>query len=57
VNGRPPLVMDLESVRDDDHVWRFTGSEGCGRNCEVKLCGTALSRAVYRTLRELALTT
>src|SRR5436853_3000577 len=29
VNGHPPLILDLESVRDDDHVIAVYRIEGC----------------------------
>src|SRR2546425_2317701 len=29
VNGHPPLILDLESVRDDDHVIAVFRTNGC----------------------------
>jgi hypothetical protein len=41
----PPLMMDLEAVRDDDHVVARYRERGLwGANCEIKLCRAALPR-------------
>jgi len=42
INGYPPLVMDLEAVRDDDHVVALYREHDCGRHRQVELRGTAL---------------
>jgi len=56
VNGRPPLIVDLEAVRDDDHllaVYRDRGHWGAvGKS---KFAGLRYRAPVYRTLRELVL--
>jgi hypothetical protein len=56
VNGRPPLVMDLESVRDDDHVVVLYRERGLwGGIAKSNYAGLRFRAPVYRTLRELAL--
>ena len=56
VNGRPPLVMDLEGVRDDDHVVALYREEGLwGSIAKSNFAGLRFRAPVYRTLRELAL--
>jgi hypothetical protein len=56
VNGRPPLILDLESVRDVDHVIAVYRSNGCwGAIAKSNYAGLRFRSPVYRTLRELAL--
>jgi hypothetical protein len=56
VNGHPPLVMDLESVRDDDHVVALYRERGLwGGIAKSNFAGLRFRAPVYRTLRELAL--
>ena len=56
VNGRPPLLMDLESVRDDDHVVALYRENGLwGGIAKSNFAGIRFRAPVYRTLRELAL--
>jgi hypothetical protein len=56
VNGRPPLVMDLESVHDDDHVVAVYREGGLwGSIAKSNFAGLRFRAPVYRTLRELAL--
>jgi len=56
VGGRPPLILDLESVRDDDHVIAVYRSDGCwGAIAKSNYAGLRFRSPVYRTLRELAL--
>lgn len=56
VNGRPPLVMDLESVHDDDHVVAVYRERGLwGGIAKSNFAGLRFRAPVYRTLRELAL--
>lgn len=56
VNGYPPLVMDLESVRDDDHVVALYREGGLwGGIAKSNFAGLRFRAPVYRTLRELAL--
>jgi len=56
VNGRPPLLMDLEGVRDDDHVVALYREHGLwGGIAKSNFAGLRFRSPVYRTLRELAL--
>ena len=56
VNGHPPLVMDLEAVRDDDHVIALYRERGLwGGIAKSNYAGLRFRAPVYRTLRELAL--
>jgi len=56
VNGRAPLILALESVRDDDHVIAIYRSNGCwGAIAKSNYAGLQFRSPVYRTLRELAL--
>jgi hypothetical protein len=56
VNGRPPLVMDLEAVRDDDHVIALYRERGLwGGIAKSNYAGLRFRAPIYRTLRELAL--
>ena len=56
VNGHPPLLMDLESVRDDDHVVALYRERGLwGGVAKSNFAGLRFRAPVYRTLRELAI--
>lgn len=56
VNGRPPLLVDLEAVRDDDHVLAVYRDRGLwGAVATSKFAGLRFRAAVYRTLRELVM--
>ena len=56
MNGFPPLIFDLESVRDDDHVIAIYKTNGCwGAIAKSNYSGLRFRSPVYRTLRELAL--
>ena len=56
VNGRPPLVMDLGAVRDDDHVVALFCEHGLwGGIAKSNYAGLRFRAPVYRTLRELAI--
>jgi hypothetical protein len=56
VNGRPPLLMDLESVHDDDHVLAIYREGGLwGSIAKSNFAGLRFRAPVYRTPRELAL--
>ncbi len=56
VNGRPALLMDLESVHDDDHVVALYRENGLwGSIAKSNFAGIRFRAPVYRTLRELAL--
>jgi hypothetical protein len=55
VNGQPPLLMDLESVHDDDHVVALYRERGLwGGIAKSNFAGLRFRPPVYRTLRELA---
>jgi hypothetical protein len=54
-NGRPPLILDLASVRDDDHVIAIYRANDCwGAIAKSNYAGLQFRSPVYRTLRELA---
>lgn len=56
VNGRPPLVVDLEAVRDDDHVLTvFRDRSLWGAVALSKFAGLRFRAPVYWTLRELVM--
>jgi hypothetical protein len=56
INGHPPLVMDLEAVRDDDHVVALYRERGLwGSIAKSNFAGLRFRAPIYRTLRELAL--
>lgn len=54
--GHPPLLMDLEAVRDDDHVLAIFRQQGhWGAIAKSNYSGLRYREPVYRTLRELAM--
>lgn len=54
--GYPPLLLDLEAVRDDDHVLAVFRRDGCwGAIAKSNYSGLGYREPVYRTLRELAM--
>lgn len=54
-NGHKPLIMDLTSVRDDDHVIAIFRQHGhWGSIAKSKYTGLAYREPVHRSLRELA---
>lgn len=56
VNGRPPLLMDMEAVHDDDHVVALYRERGLwGSIAKSNYAGLRFRAPIYRTLRELAL--
>lgn len=56
VLGHPPLLMDLEAVRDDDHVLAIFRQHGrWGAITKSNYSGLRFREPVYRTLRELAM--
>lgn len=56
VNGHPPLLMDLEAVRDDDHVVALYRERGLwGGIAKSNFAGLRFRAPIYRTLRELAI--
>jgi hypothetical protein len=55
-NAMPPLILDLEAVRDVDHVIAVYRMHGCwGAIAKSNYAGLRFRSPVYRTLRELAL--
>jgi hypothetical protein len=56
VNGRPPLVVDLEAEDDDDHVLAVYRDRGLwGAVAISKFSGLRFRTPVYRTIRELVM--
>jgi hypothetical protein len=56
INGHPPMLMDLEAVRDDDHVVALYREQSLwGGIAKSNFAGLRFRSPVYRTLRELAL--
>lgn len=54
--GHPPLLLDLEAVRDDDHVLAIFRVRGhWGAIAKSNYSGLRYREPVYRTLRELAM--
>ena len=54
VQGHPPLIVDLEAVRDDDHVLAVYRARGnWGAVAKSNYAGLRYRDPVYRTLREL----
>ena len=55
-NAQPPLILDLEAVRDDDHVIAVYRQHGCwGAMAKSNYAGLRFREPVYRTLRELVM--
>ncbi len=56
VLGYPPLLLDLEAVRDDDHVLAVFRQDGhWGAIAKSNFSGLRYREPVYRTLRELVM--
>lgn len=56
VNGRPPLVVDLEAVRDDDHVLAVYRDKSLWGSVAIsKFAGLRYRSPVYRTIRDLVM--
>jgi hypothetical protein len=56
VNGYPPLLVDLEAVRDDDHVLAVFQQRGrWGAIAKSNYSGLRFREPVYRGLRELVM--
>ena len=54
--GHEPLLLDLEAVRDDDHVLAIFQQRGhWGAVAKSNYSGLRFREPVYRTLRELAM--
>jgi hypothetical protein len=55
-HGHPPQLVDLEAVRDDDHVLAvFRRGELWGAIAKSNFSGLRFREPVYRTLRELVM--
>ncbi len=56
VQGFPPLLLDLEAVRDDDHVLAIYRQRGhWGAIAKSNYAGLRFREPVYRSLRELVI--
>jgi len=56
MNGRPPLLVDLEADNDDDHVLAVYRERGLwGSVATSKFSGLRFRAPVYRTIRELVM--
>jgi hypothetical protein len=56
VHGFPPLLLDLEAVRDDDHVLAiFRQRSHWGAIAKSNFAGLRYREPVYRSLRELVM--
>ena len=56
LQGYPPLIWDLETVRDDDHVLAIFRQRGhWGAIAKSNYAGLGFREPVYRNLRELAM--
>ncbi len=56
VNGRPPLLVDLEADNDDDHVLAvYRERRLWGAVATSKFSGLRFRAPVYRTIRELVM--
>jgi hypothetical protein len=56
LHGFPPLILDLESVRDDDHVLAVYKRRGSwGAIAKSNYTGLRFREPVYRNLRELVM--
>lgn len=54
--GHPALLVDLEAVRDDDHVLAVFRIKGCwGAVAKSNYSGLRFREPVYRTIRELVM--
>ncbi|HUA59094.1 MAG TPA: hypothetical protein VML19_10095 [Verrucomicrobiae bacterium] len=54
--GHPPLLLDLESIHDDDHVLAIFKTRGhWGAIAKSNYSGLRYREPVYRTLRELVM--
>jgi hypothetical protein len=56
VQGKPPLILDLEADHDDDHVLAvFKTKHGWGAIGRSNYSGLRYREPVYRTIRELVM--
>lgn len=57
MQGRPPLILDLEAEQDDDHVLAvFRAKHGWGAIGRSNYSGLRYREPVYRSIRELVMT-
>lgn len=56
VNGFPPLILDMEAVRDDDHIIALFKEDGhWGAVAKSNYAGLRFREPVFRSLRELVM--
>lgn len=56
IHGHEPLILDLEAVRDDDHLLAvFKQDNHWGAIAKSNYSGLRFREPVYRTIRELAI--
>jgi hypothetical protein len=56
VQGHEPLIVDLEAVRDDDHLLAVFQEAGCwGAIAKSNYAGLRYREPVYRSIRELVM--
>jgi hypothetical protein len=56
LHGHPPLIVDLEAVRDDDHLLAVFKQHGrWGAIAKSNYSGLRFREPVYRTVRELVM--
>jgi hypothetical protein len=56
MQGYPPLLLDLEAIRDDDHVLAiFRKKDHWGAIAKSNYSGLRFREPIYRSLRELAM--
>ncbi len=56
IHGHPPLVVDLEAVRDDDHVLAVFLRKGhWGAIAKSNYAGLRFREPIYRSVRELVM--
>jgi hypothetical protein len=54
--GYPPLIVDMQAVRDDDHVIAVFRKNGCwGALAKSNFTGLRFREPVYKTIRELVM--
>lgn len=54
--GRPPLIIDLVAVRDDDHLLAAYKEDGCwGAIAKSNYSGLRFRQPVFRSVRELVM--
>jgi hypothetical protein len=56
IHGHEPLILDLEAVRDDDHLLAvFKQDNHWGAIAKSNYAGLRFREPIYRTIRELAM--